>query len=212
MKKIIWFIFISLFLWSFWNSFANTDEQDKIKWHLFRVESILRQVDTSDLNNTQKKNRLKTLDNLHKYATEWSFPNNDTIEWFAPFFRGSNWNLCAVWNLMYQDLEYKNYVDNIVQTNNNVRVMNIDNDMVFNNWLNKNGFTQLEAAMIQPTYWACWCLSEECLNKCPSHIKYKKEQYYRDILPIGWMVIWILLIAALIFYKIRIIVLKKIKK
>ena len=52
---------------------------------------------------------------------------------------------------MYSDTEYIDFVDTVVETNNNVKVMDVESEVFFN-WLDENGFTQLEAAMIQPTY------------------------------------------------------------
>ena len=53
---------------------------------------------------------------------------------------------------MYSDEEYRDYVDNVVSTNNLVRVAKIENDPIFTQWANENGFSQTELAMIQPTY------------------------------------------------------------
>lgn len=158
-KKILWkLLFVSAMLILTINTvsaFQNIDtEKERLQWHLDRTENILRKVDTSNLNQNQKENRTKMLDLLETYTKEWKFPNNDTFPWeYVPFFRWSNGNLCAVWYLMYSDPEYKDYVDTVVKTNNNVQVMDIKNDTVFNSWLEKYGFNQLEAAMIQPSYY-----------------------------------------------------------
>lgn len=157
-KTILWkLFFINAILLLTINTvlaFQNLDtEKERLQWHLDRTENILRKVDTSNLNQNQKENRKKMLDLLEGYTKEWKFPNNDKFPWkYVPFFRWSNGNLCAVWYLMYSDPEYKDYVDTIVKTNNNVQVMNIKNDIVFNSWLEKYGFSQLETAMIQPSY------------------------------------------------------------
>jgi hypothetical protein len=39
---------------------------------------------------------------------------------------------------MNNDAEYKDFVKNISETNNNVKVMDIKNNKIFNSWLNKN--------------------------------------------------------------------------
>lgn len=94
------------------------------------------------------------LDLLHSYTQIGKFPNNDTFPGqYVPFFRGSNGNLCAVGYLMDSDPEYQSYVDTVVKTNNNVRIMDIQNDPTLNTWAKKYGFTILELAMIQPTYY-----------------------------------------------------------
>ncbi|MCP4524192.1 MAG: hypothetical protein GY828_08290 [Candidatus Gracilibacteria bacterium] len=148
-KLFIGFIlFISCISTGFANQFSDVE---MIQWHLNRTEGILRQVDTSHLSQSQIKNREKTLDNLQIYTEQGLFPNNTNIEGFAPFFQGENKNLCAVGYLMFQDENYKSYVNTVVNTDNNIKVMDI-NDKTFTTWLDTNGLTKLEAAMIQPTY------------------------------------------------------------
>ena len=168
MKKIIlwiitFFIFISIsFAW-------NNSEVEKLQWHFERLDWILRAVDTSNLTTTQKENRIKNLDLLKKYSLEWNFPNNDKFPWeYVPFFKWSNWNLCAVWYLMNNNPEYKDFVKNISETNNNIKVMDIKNNKIFDSWLQKNGFTKLEAAIIQPTYSPCmrWECNPACIENC----------------------------------------------
>ena len=93
------------------------------------------------------------LDLLHVYIQAGKFPNNDKFQGqYAPFFRGSNGNLCAVGYLMNYDPEYQSYVETIVKINNNVNIMDIQHDPILEKWEKKYGFNTLELAMIQPTY------------------------------------------------------------
>lgn len=144
--------------------FATDYETEKIQWHLDRVETILRKVDTSFLTSEQKINRLKMLDRLHLYTEAWKFPNNDTFTGKSvPFFRWSNGNLCAVWYLMDGDIEYKSFIENIVKTNNNFEIIDAQDNPIINAWAKKYGFSIIELAMIQPTYGAKtleWCTFE----------------------------------------------------
>gem|GEM_PF-6358687 len=39
---------------------------------------------------------------------------------------------------MYADLEYKDFVNEVARTNNNVRVMNIKDNELFDSWLKIN--------------------------------------------------------------------------
>jgi hypothetical protein len=93
------------------------------------------------------------LDRLHSYTEDGKFPNNDKFPGESvPFFRGSNGNLCAVGYLMDADPEYKPFIENIVKSNNNVELMDVQNDPTVNAWAKKYGFSILELAMIQPHY------------------------------------------------------------
>ena len=148
MKYIL--LFVVMFSSTVWVVFWNST--DNIQYHLSQVEKVLREVDVSDLSVEQQKNRIEKLDILAEYIVRWKFPNNDINNELITIFQGSNWNLCAVWYMMNSDLEYQNYVQDIVSQNNLVRVMDIKNDEMFTNWAEKNWFSQLELAMIQPTY------------------------------------------------------------
>ncbi|MBP9811760.1 hypothetical protein KBC86_00140 [Candidatus Gracilibacteria bacterium] len=151
MKKLLFLL--SLLLLPIHSLFASDAETDKLQWHLSRVEGVLRKVDTSSLPEAQKSNRIKMLDRLHSYTEAGKFPNNDKFPGESvPFFRGSNGNLCAVGYLMDADPEYKPFIETIVQTNNNIELMDVQDDPIVNAWANKYGFSILELAMIQPTY------------------------------------------------------------
>lgn len=133
--------------------FASDIETDKIQWHLNRVEWILRQVDTGSLLKEQSDKRTLMLDRLHSYTEAGKFPNNDLFPWKSiPFFRWSNGNLCAVGYLMDGTPENKIFIENIVNTNNNIRIMDAQSNPIINKWANEYGFSILELAMIQPTY------------------------------------------------------------
>lgn len=154
MKKI--FLLLLCIFAPIHNIFAIDSEVEKLQWHLNRVEWILRQVDTSELSTIQKENRTKMLDLLHSYTEAGKFPINDTLpNIYAPFFRWSNGNLCAVWYLMNNDPEYREFVDKTALNNNNIKIMDIQKNWVINSWAEKYGFSILELAMIQPTYDYC---------------------------------------------------------
>lgn len=151
MKKL--FLILGFFLIPVHALFASDAETEKLQWHLGRVEWILRQVDTSSLTQEQKENRTNMIDRLHSYTEAWKFPNNDKFPWESvPFFRGSNGNLCAVGYLMDADPDYQSFIENIVNTTNNVRIMDVQSEPTLNAWAKKYGFSLLELAMIQPTY------------------------------------------------------------
>ena len=53
---------------------------------------------------------------------------------------------------MDADPDYKSFIETIVQTNNNVRIMDVQDNPTLNMWAKKYGFSILELAMIQPHY------------------------------------------------------------
>ena len=53
---------------------------------------------------------------------------------------------------MSADPEYTKFIENIVKTHNNIKIMESQNDPMIHKWANKYGFSILELAMIQPTY------------------------------------------------------------
>jgi len=59
---------------------------------------------------------------------------------------------------MDSDPEYTTFIENIVKTHNNIKIMESQNDPMIQKWANKYGFSILELAMIQPTY--------EFMDKC----------------------------------------------
>jgi len=53
---------------------------------------------------------------------------------------------------MDADPDYQSFIENIVNTTNNVRIMDVQSEPTLNAWAKKYGFSLLELAMIQPTY------------------------------------------------------------
>ena len=53
---------------------------------------------------------------------------------------------------MDADPEYKTFIENIIKTNSNIKIMDIQDNPVINTWARKYGFNIVELAMIQPHY------------------------------------------------------------
>jgi hypothetical protein len=137
----------------FQNYFPGIDlsEQTKVACHLLYAEALLRQVSTTHLNPTQKKNRIEQLDNLHFYALRGEFPVNAKYEnKRAPCFIDAGGTLCAVGYLVEQSegLAYAQLINSEFQY---ADIFEMDEALLLE-WAAENGFTLIELAMIQPTY------------------------------------------------------------
>lgn len=130
---------------------ANTNEELRIKVHLFYVEKLLREKNTNTLNDAQKVNRLLVLDLLHKYWVAGIFPKNEKFAGERkPCFIDAEGRICAVGYLIKQtkgrklaeEINLKYQYDFVLDMH----------EQAINSWANEFGLTLEECAMIQPTY------------------------------------------------------------
>lgn len=114
---------------------------------------------------------------------------------------------------MNQDVEYQDFVEQVVNTNNNVKIMDIQDDATVNVWADTYGFSIVELAMIQPTYGACWgtyqlygCSTLETIKlfarelkeaSSPSEISDLREQFFRTLFPPFLLLVIIPIIASI---------------
>jgi hypothetical protein len=87
---------------------------------------------------------------LHEYWHRGVFPTNEASDTRTPQFVGGNGVPCAVAALLLAD-DQDDLVESIASTTNDVRIEDL-NDGPILEWLDANGFTQAEAARIQPAY------------------------------------------------------------
>lgn len=123
---------------------------DRIQFHLFAVEKLLRSKSTSGLNATQTQNRFQTLDILHQYAVRKNFPVNTFHNERRPYFIDIYGTHCAVGYLVkatgYGDVSLA-----ISKNQNYAYAKDIQSgDLI--SWSQKFGFSLDELALIQPAY------------------------------------------------------------
>lgn len=132
-------------------SFPNNKTfNDWIKTHLLLVEKTLRARNISSYSETQLKNRLRLLDELHAYALAGIFPVNDYLPYQNPVFIDRKGTHCAVGYLMQQS-GHDDLAQRIDKAEKFAYVKNIKTSGV-NEWAIEHGFSQNELAWIQPGY------------------------------------------------------------
>jgi len=137
---------------TFLDALKQSLEQARIKNHLRYVEKSLRAVNVSHLSPELQAKRAENLDYLREYWQAGNFPKNIDFRFsFTPYFRDANGTLCAMAYLIDRS-GYGNIVEAVVARNNFVYVENLTDGPVVE-WVNANGLTQEEAALIQPTYY-----------------------------------------------------------
>jgi hypothetical protein len=128
-----------------------TDEKLRLQTHLEYVENLLRQKDVSHLSIKLRKKRAIVLDLLHVYWTKGIFPKNyDYQGQRRPCFIDCHGNICAVGYLIEQTTS-RQVAENINKKFKYEFLLNM-NDAVIDHWIESNGLTKLECAMIQPQY------------------------------------------------------------
>ncbi len=128
------------------------DSEDlRIKTHLRFVLEKLRQADVSLLTNQQLENRLILLSHLSDYIKAGVFPLNEySVKSRRPNFIDSHGNICAVGYLVEKTAgrETAELLNSLFQFE---YIMKMDSELL-DEWLEENGLSKLEAAMIQPQY------------------------------------------------------------
>lgn len=129
----------------------SSDEQLRVKLHLFYAEQILRERSAAVLTDQQKANREKVLDLLHDYATKGVFPSNFDYPYERrPCFIDKNGAICAVGYLVEKTagLELAEQINSAHQYDYLADM----NEPALAAWAEEHGFTLEECAIIQPTY------------------------------------------------------------
>lgn len=126
-------------------------ETERIRTHLERAESILREGAPQDLLPSQRAARLRTLDALRAYREQGRFPWNDVASIETPIFVDDRGTRCAMGHLL-DEAGYSDLVEQVRATDNLATVYELASDGALDPYLDALGITVEEAAMIQPSY------------------------------------------------------------
>jgi len=136
----------------------NTDVK-LIRTHLTLVEQYLRETTPKDLDATQLANRLRSLDNLHRYCKRGVFPKNLYHKVRTPYFIDDFGTACAVGQLIIES-GHADLANKISRENNYAYIEDM-NYPELGVWAKENGFRVEELKWIQPSY---GCNSGYCAN------------------------------------------------
>ena len=114
---------------------------------------MMAERDLSLLNEAQRTRRSALVRTLRAYRDEGRFPvNRDYAGERVPYFRDTETGvLCAV-GFLLESTGRSELVEQIVATNNHVRVRELEGHPEFREWLDEHGLLLAEAIRIQPTY------------------------------------------------------------
>lgn len=123
----------------------------RIREHLRRVESDLRETDHESLSPVQRRNREQNLNRLAAYRNRDEYPTNRTETDRKPLFVGADGVPCAMAALLLADGR-EDLVSDVMGDEPTVRIETLPDDHPVIEWVEANGLTKAEAARIQPTY------------------------------------------------------------
>lgn len=132
------------------NSISFKSDNERIRYHLLNVESILRIKSTQHLTKKQRENRQKMLAVLNRYALDMQFPINTFHDHRKPYFIDIFQTHCAVGFLVMKS-GHGDISKRISETQNYAYVREIDSPELLQ-WSTDYGFTLDELAWIQPAY------------------------------------------------------------
>ncbi len=134
---------------------AGVREVRRIRVHLDSAVTALEARNLQGLTTAQRVHRAALVDTLRTYRARGVFPHNRDFPG-APtpyFIDRETGTLCAVAHLL-ASTGRRDIVDRVARTNNNVWVMQLAGDTAFTRWLDTNGLSLAEAALIQVPYMA----------------------------------------------------------
>lgn len=123
----------------------------RVRDHLSRVVQTLRETTPADLTEGQRRARRAAIAWLDEYRASGVFPHNHVRANRTSVFVDPHGTPCAVGYLMLRSGE-EVLVEELVRTNNLVRVPELEGDARVASWLGARGLTLEEAALIQPNY------------------------------------------------------------
>lgn len=131
---------------------APTDETARIRAHLEGVELRMIASPPDGLTPAQQAARAETLAWLAEYRRRGLFPHNHVRPGEGvPIFVDPHGTPCAVGYLLLRSGQ-DDLVEEIVRTDNLIRVPVLAGNPVLSDWLDERGITLEEAAAIQPAY------------------------------------------------------------
>lgn len=128
-----------------------SDDQVRIRTHLAYAEFLLRIRNASHLSEEMQAKRSHALDLLHEYWTRGQFPLNiDYKNERRPCFIDDNGTICAVGYLV-EKTAGREAAEQINDRHMYQEIMEMQDPMIFE-WMQQNGVTEEECAIIQPSY------------------------------------------------------------
>ncbi len=131
-------------------------ERSRLTAHFDSVTGVLGATDISRLTSVERRNRERALGHLVDYRDRGVFPHNHHFPGTrVPYFRDRHGVLCAMAYLI--DRSGRGDIVDLVEARmNNGWIAELANDSVIGpvlvEWLEENGISAREAAMIQPAY------------------------------------------------------------
>jgi hypothetical protein len=125
----------------------------RIQEHLDGALTMMAARDLGVLTDAQRTRRSALVRTLRAYRDEKQFPvNRHYVGQRVPYFRDTETGvLCAVGFLLKSTGQIE-LIEQIVATNNHVRVRDLGEHPAFRRWLDEHGLLLAEAARIQPQY------------------------------------------------------------
>ena len=127
------------------------EDRSRIAAHLLAVERRLRAADVSHLSPERRLARAAALDHLREYREAGRFPHNHHHGEATPLFRDVHGTLCAMAYLIERSGGGA-LVDRVAATANDAYIRELADDPELVAWLDRNGMTAEEAALVQPAY------------------------------------------------------------
>lgn len=125
----------------------------RVQAHLDGALDLLAARDLRELSPEARTRRAELVDVLRAYRDAGVFPiNRDFPGALVPYFKDAETGtLCAV-GFLLAHTGRTDIIDEVVATNNHVRIAELAEHAEFRAWLNAHGLLLHEAARIQPTY------------------------------------------------------------
>lgn len=138
-----------------WAALAITcpQEQDRVRQHLEGAWVQLTTVEPAGLSPTQRTARAKALEVLREYIDRGEFPSNPGLP-LTPIFVDDQGVRCAMGEVL-ERLGATAIVRHIHETRNLATIGQLADEPGLVPWLLAHGLTPEEAALVQPSYWAC---------------------------------------------------------
>lgn len=126
-------------------------QQQRIRFHLKRVEIQLGRTDTCHLSTAQRLARRRNLEVLRAYRERGRFPiNTDNPRECVPHLKDRYGTYCAVAHLVCAS-GGQSLIDELSEQDNRIRIRDVDDGPLLE-WLHENGLSRREAETIQPAY------------------------------------------------------------
>ncbi len=138
------------------------EEQHRVRAHLEGAYTQLTTSEPTGLSATQRQARGRALEVLREYIDRGVFPHNPGHP-LTPIFVDASGTRCAMGELLARR-GGNAIVEHVRQTRNLATVGVLADEPGLVEWLEANGLTPEEAALVQPTYVAC--IPERLVNVC----------------------------------------------